>query len=79
VVVLSLALVVFLNMNNAIKQFRVLSISAVGVGIIASLFYIVNIREKSLSEAAARYESKYKGVEVSATGNTTQGGGKTPK
>jgi len=72
--VLSLALVVFINMKCAIDQFRVLSISAVTVGIIFSTFYICTIKEKLLSETAARYESIFKGVEVSATGATREGG-----
>jgi len=47
---------------------------AVGVGIIFSTFYICTIKEKLLSETAAKYESVFKGVEVSATGSTKEGG-----
>ena len=75
-----MALVVFIKMTNALDQFRVLAISAVTVGLIASTFYIATIRENKLSEEAAKYETAYKGVEVLATGKTKQGGnGKSAK
>lgn len=68
VLVLSMALVVFLNLSNSVLQFRVLSITAVSLGLVASFFYIAVIKETALSEKAARFESVFKGKEVLASG-----------
>jgi len=43
ITVLAIALVLFLTMDNAINQFRVLSLISLIVGLFTSLFYIYKI------------------------------------
>ena len=60
VFVLALALLVFWAVPNSIDQFRILCITCLSVGLAASLFYMIQIREVSLEMQALDCDKAYK-------------------
>lgn len=68
-----MALIVFVTVDSQPEQFRILAFSAVAIGCCTSTFYIVNIREKPLCDAAIKYEEAYRGEKID-TGNDKKKG-----
>ena len=60
ITVLGIALILFLVVGNPIDEFRYLCIVCIGLGCIASFFYVTTIREVPLSKLAKEREAKYK-------------------
>lgn len=58
--VLSLALMLFLVVSDKVEQFRIMGCVSVALGLFSTLWYIVQIREKPLSELAIEREANYK-------------------
>lgn len=68
--ILILALVLFTGVGqesdesdlieNAITEFRILTIFTLGVGMCTSLFYMIAIREVSLTEQAEECDARYR-------------------
>lgn len=58
--VLSVSLVLFIVITNSATCFTVLCLSSLCVGGITTIFYSVNITEKSLSARALEMEASYR-------------------
>jgi Na+/melibiose symporter-like transporter len=58
--VLSVALVLFVVVANPATSFTILCLMCIGVGSCSSLFYSINIREKTLTSEALIMEAAYK-------------------
>jgi Na+/melibiose symporter-like transporter len=56
---LSFSMILFLFEKHSIMQFRVLGSSCVLLGVITTIFYILNIRETQLSSEAEFKEKLY--------------------
>ena len=62
VIVLTIALILFATMTDAIVEYRVLCAVALGIGACASAFYMFTIREVPLTEDCDKYDKLYKGA-----------------
>lgn len=60
ITVLTLALIFFNVVHSSVKQFRLLSIITLIFGFASSIFYIVQIKEVSLSQEAKSLDKEYK-------------------
>lgn len=58
--VLTLALTLFLTVSDKVEQFRILGLTACGLGLFTTLWYCVQIRETPLSKLAIDREANYK-------------------
>jgi len=58
--ILTAALLLFIATSNQVMQFRVLSIGAVCIGSVTSLYYVFTINEPKLTKAALECEEAYK-------------------
>ena len=58
--ILTLALILFATVSNKTTQFRILGLSAVGLGAISTLFYVSTVREPQLTKIAIQREAAYK-------------------
>ena len=56
---LGFSLILFLAIENSSKQFRILSITCIGVGLCTTLFYICIVKEPSLTKKATLGEENY--------------------
>jgi hypothetical protein len=59
-----MALFIFIYVSDPPTQFRILAFSSVAIGICTSVFYIMKIKEKPLSEIAIQYEEAYRGKAI---------------
>lgn len=62
IVVLTLALIEFLYVDNKIKQFRWMCFISLGLGAFTSLFYMCTIAEVKLTKAAEHFNFEYKKI-----------------
>ena len=60
VFVLGLALILFLTVDDAITQFRIITFTAIGLGYITFIFYMINIQEAVLEKKARELDNAYK-------------------
>lgn len=60
IVVLTLALIMFLYVDNKVQQFRQMCFISLGLGIVTSLFYMFTIMEVKLTKEAEHYDLEYK-------------------
>ena len=60
IIVLGLALLLFSSVCSHTIQFRILSVSCVALGLPASIFYLITVREQSLSQVALEREASFK-------------------
>lgn len=60
IVVLGLATILFLSVDDRIEQFRILCVICICSGCCASLFYLIQVREVPLKKMADEREAAYK-------------------
>ena len=60
IIVLTVALILFLVIDNGTLCFSILCIFCLSLGSVATVFYICRIPEKSLSAEATRLEAEYR-------------------
>ena len=60
ITILTIALVLFSVMTDAINEFRILCFCALGLGLSTSTFYLCTIKEVKLEKEAKEYDEKYK-------------------
>jgi hypothetical protein len=60
ITVLSLSLILFIFITNSALCFSVLMLTCLIGGGVSTLFYSINITEKSLSKAATEMEAEYR-------------------
>jgi Na+/melibiose symporter-like transporter len=53
-------LILFLAISDGPRQFRVLTVVCLGIGSCTTIFYFVQIKERSLSEKALELDKAYK-------------------
>ena len=58
--VLALALVMFATVSSQIDQFRIMCLTCVAIGSITTIFYIMKVKERSLSRKASERELNYR-------------------
>jgi Na+/melibiose symporter-like transporter len=71
-VTLTIALVLFDNINNAVAQFRILAIVITVIGLSTSAIYIIGWPENKLSERAITHGLKHAQWSVNAAGNDVE-------
>ena len=59
ITILTLALFLFSFTDSSTFQFRVLTIAALGLGLVATLFYICNVNEKRLAKEAIECQDAF--------------------
>lgn len=60
IVVLSIASILFVVMNDGVEEFRVLCIICIATGLVSSSFYLSQIREVPLQKLAIERDNMYK-------------------
>lgn len=71
IAMLSFSMILFIFEKHSIMQFRVLGSSCVLLGIITTIFYVLNIRETRLS-AEAEFKEKMYARQTNSTSSFTQ-------
>ena len=60
ITILTIALILFSVMTDAVDQFRILCFCALGLGLSTTTFYLFTIREVKLETLANEYDALYK-------------------
>lgn len=58
--VLLLAFILFLTLNCDYTQFTILSLASVGLGFLTSIFFLVTVREKKITEGCRQIKKEFK-------------------